>query len=194
MISGARNENQQRRHRYYDHCTRSLYRFYSKFFYAAQPWRLARRPGCGLPFQKSFRLPNVKHPEGKEFLIPLVYRMLMAPRQTLKNDETSVKYYTRHYQVVALSHGTLPKVTAALAARKKTKVTAATKSHSTGSKTQWAHHIHDGQQSSIMRLKPCRSKCNGHTTFRKGKRMRQTHESVRATFIVVLTWFQWNIL
>ncbi len=44
-----------------------------------------------------------------------------------------------------------------------------------------------------VRISLCRSKCNGHTTFRKGKRMGQKHESVRGTFILVLIWFQWNI-
>ena len=38
---------------------------------------------------------------------------------------------------------------------RKTKVMAKTKGRSNGSKTQWAHHIHDGQQSSTMWRKPC---------------------------------------
>ena len=45
-------------------------------------------------------------------------------------------------------YGMLPKITAAAAARKKTKVSH--QKQSTGSKSQWAHYFHDGQQGKTM--------------------------------------------
>ena len=105
------------------------------------------------------------------------------------------------YQAVAPSHGTLQKIikksqqhwphARKQKSRQPPKVT----------KTQWAHQIHDGQQSSIMRLKPCaqcaksmiekqiwNAKHHGHTTFGMRKRMAECGRNIAHT--VPRAWFK----